>query len=108
MREVFASQDFTRVGYYKSVLDEAGIPTFIRNEFSNNSVDGLQGPAIYPALCVVIDEDFDEAMKILGEIFYALPTQNPDWKCPKCLAEVPGNFDSCWQCGIFRTAPANS
>jgi ribosomal protein L40E len=23
----------------------------------------------------------------------------PDWICSKCGAEVPGNFEVCWECG---------
>jgi hypothetical protein len=108
MREVFVDQDHTRVGFYKSVLDEAGIPNFIRNENSNNSLTELPSPLFFPALCVVRDEDYDEAMQILGEIYYAQPSPAADWRCPKCSEEVPGTFDSCWHCGALRTEPATN
>ena len=109
MREVFVNQDHTRVGFYKSVLDEAGIPNFVRNESSNNSLTEMPSLLFFPALCVVNDDDYDRAMQILGEIYYSPPSQAPDWRCPKCSEEVPGNFDSCWQCGALRTdSPSNS
>ncbi len=75
MREVFVNQDHTRVGFYKSVLDEAGIPNFIRNQYSNNSLTEMPSALFFPALWVVQDEDYDQAMQILGEIYYALPSQ---------------------------------
>jgi putative signal transducing protein len=103
MREVFVNQDHARVGFYKSILDEAGIPNFVRNEYINNSVTELPSPLFFPALCVVHDDDYERAMKILREIYYAPPSQAPDWPCPKCGEEVPGNFDSCWKCGAPRT-----
>lgn len=101
MREVFVNQDHARVGFYKSVLDQAGIANFIRNELGNNITE-LPSPIFFPALCVMQDEDYDEAMRILGEIYYQPPSQAPDWACAQCREEVPGTFDSCWHCGELR------
>ena len=68
----------------------------------------MPSPLFFPALCVVHDDDYDRAMQILGEIYYSPPSQASDWRCPKCSEEVPGNFDSCWQCGAFaQTLQAN-
>jgi hypothetical protein len=103
MREVFVNQDHARVGYYKSVLDQAGIPNFVRNQDSNNSMTDMPSMLFFPALCVLHDEDYDRAMEILGEIYYAQPAQAPEWRCSTCAEEVPGNFDSCWQCGALRS-----
>jgi len=102
MREIYVHQDYTRVGYYKSVLDEAGIPNLIRNDATHSSLTEMPSPIFFPALCVLHDEDYDRAMKLLGEIHCAQPSDLPDWQCSKCDAEVPGNFDSCWQCGFVR------
>lgn len=104
MREVYSHQDFTRVGFYKSILDEAGILSLIRNE--SVSVTEPSVPIFCPALCVMNDEDYDAAMKLLGEIHYAPPSYLPAWHCTKCKEEVPGNFDSCWNCGTAREASA--
>jgi hypothetical protein len=30
------------------------------------------------------------------------PVEPPDWKCPKCGAEVPECFEICWACGTSR------
>jgi hypothetical protein len=69
----------------------------------------MPSPVFFPALCVVRDEDYDEAMRILSAIYYAKPSEAPDWRCAKCSEEVPGTFDSCWQCGELRAdAPGNS
>lgn len=99
MKEVFVNQDHVRVGYYKSVLDEAGIPNFVRNESTNNSLTEMPSPLFFPVLCVINDEDYDRAMEILGAIHNAPDSTAPNWNCPKCNEEVPGNFDSCWKCG---------
>lgn len=102
MKEVFNHQEFERVGLYQSVLDEAGIPNFIRNENSNNLITGLPSPLFTPALFVVEDSDYGKAMEILGALQDATPSQAADWRCPKCGEEVPGNFDSCWKCEAVR------
>src|SRR5437867_9800671 len=84
MREVYVNQDFTRVGYYKSILDEAGIPNLIRNELTHNWMTELPSPIFFPALCVLHDEDYDRAIQLLAEIHYAPPSNLPDWFCPRC------------------------
>ena len=99
-------QDHARVCFYKTVLDEAGIASFIRNNLANNIVD-MPSPVFFPALCVVNDEDYDEAMRILGEIYYQKPSTATDWRCPKCQEDVPGTFESCWQCETLRPNPTN-
>ena len=101
MREIFVNQDHARVGFFKSVLDEAGIANFVRNELANNIAE-MPSPLFFPALCVLHDEDYDEAMRILGKIYYDQPSPAADWRCPKCNEEVPGTFDSCWQCSELR------
>src|SRR4051794_16589930 len=102
MREVFVHQDHARVGFYKSILDQADIPNFVRNELSNNSLSELPSPIFFPALCVVNGEDYDRAMQILREISETPPAQTPEWRCQSCSEEVPGTFDSCWSCGKVR------
>jgi len=54
---------FHGVGYYKSILDEAGISTFIRNEHTGNPV--MSGAMFLLSLCVVQDTDYDEALRLL-------------------------------------------
>lgn len=100
MREVFVAQDYTRVGFFRSVLEAAGIASFIRNEYSHNSLTELPSGLFFPALCVIHDEDYPRAKELLDEILHA-PTPPPatDWQCPECGEEVPATFDSCWQCG---------
>jgi len=66
MKEVFAHYDFTRVGYYQSVLESAGIQTFVRNMSTYNTMTEIPAPIFYPALCVVQDDDYDEAKRLLS------------------------------------------
>lgn len=103
MRQVFAHQEYARVGFYKSILDEAGIVSLVRNR-DNYDLGLATWPCFPPSLYVVNDDDYDRAMTLLGQFEYAEPSAAPDWQCPACQTEVPANFDSCWKCGAARPA----
>ena len=104
MKEVYRSNDGVMLSLYQSVLDDAEIPNFVRNESSQQAVVGglataiLPLPDFWPALCVVNDEDYDEALELLRAVRDTPPTTEADWKCPNCGEMVPGNFTSCWNC----------
>jgi hypothetical protein len=100
MRQVYTSQDSTQVGYYKSILDEAGILSFIQNENSNNPQ--VAGAVFFPSLCVIEDKDYEEAIRILKSKQVTASRTGPDWKCPSCSEMNPANFDSCWNCDSLR------
>ena len=98
VREIYVHQDHARVGHYKSILDDAGIPNYIRNGVANNITD-MPSPVFFPVLCVIRDEDYAHALEVLGEIHNVPESRDPDWRCPNCQENVPGNFGICWQCG---------
>ena len=100
MREVFSSPDPTQVGYYKSILDEAGIPSFIRNE--NASSIGLSGAMFFPSLCIIDDTAYDEALGLLKSRQTKEKVTLTDWTCPACSEKNPGNFEVCWNCNAPR------
>ena len=110
MIELFRVRDYTVVGFYQSLLEAEGIPTFVRNE--NLSLTEVQIPTFCPALCILNGDDYPRAVEILQS--YAAPEQaapqGGDWTCPSCGEENPGNFDLCWSCesprGGIEDAPA--
>ena len=108
MKEVFRNADSARVGLYQSILEDAGIETFVYN------LSTLQLPAaglataffplpiFFPTLCVLNDRDYDEAMAILGNLRNSEPVSASDWICSHCGNTVPGNFTNCWKCSSAR------
>ena len=106
MREVFVHQDSARVGLYKSILDANGIPNFVRNGLSNNSVTDLPSGVFFPTLCVMDGADYERAVEILRHVHKPDPSDSPDWTCASCGEEVPGTFDLCWKCGANRSERA--
>lgn len=99
MREIYSNPEHARVGYFRSILADAGIECFIRNENDNNNMTGV---IFTPILCISQDEDYDQAVALLKDRMYALEEAGEDWKCPKCQEEVPGGFEICWSCQSER------
>jgi len=100
MREVFTHSDFTQVGYYKSILDEAKIASFIRNQNANNP--DMAGANCAAVLCVLDDEDYEEALWLLKSVRHQPGVVGPDWNCPSCSEANPSNFEVCWKCDAVR------
>jgi len=98
MREVFSNQDLTLVAYYRGLLDEAGISSYIRNENTNNP--DVAGAGFSPTLCVISDADFDTAIALLKSTSRKTSSQ-ANWTCPACAEVNPGNFELCWNCGVL-------
>jgi hypothetical protein len=108
MKEVFSHPDPTVVGLKKSLLEEAGIDCFIRNEHSSATFGAgalglVQSPIFDPSLCIVDDSRYAEAMAALKT---AAKSDRADWRCPKCGETVPGKFETCWNCSTDESASA--
>jgi hypothetical protein len=107
MKTVFVHHDSTVVGLKKSILEGAGIDCFIQNENSSATfgagVLGLvQSPIFNPALCILDDSRYDEAMALLKPAAGPPVADRADWRCPQCGENVPGNFETCWNCSGKR------
>ena len=102
MRELLTSLDWTRLGFYKSVLDEAGIHSFIRNEHTAQLINVLIGPC-QPSLCVVNDDEYDAAMELLRPHHDQTAPSGAEWTCAGCGEVNPAEFELCWKCGKVRS-----
>lgn len=98
MKTVYANWDYTIVGLLKSRLDATGIPCFIQNEYTHNSIATFSPVAFWPTLCIYDDEDYPRAMEIIREFKHPKGRRGPDVQCPHCGEMVPANFDVCWSC----------
>jgi len=98
MKELFRERDLIQVTYYQSILEAAGIPTFVRNE--NLSVTEVSIPDFFPALCVVNDTDFDQAVEIIRlDVQRSAETTKTEVVCSHCGEVSPVNLGDCWNCG---------
>ena len=98
MIKVFESFEFSEVGRVRSLLDAAGIPTFLRNEFSSSVMGEMPFVEVFPQLYVLRDDDVVRARAILQQD--ALETRDEEpWACPVCKTGIEPQFTQCWYCG---------
>jgi Putative prokaryotic signal transducing protein len=98
MRYLFSHQDFTLVGHYQSVLEAEGILTFVRNQNTNMVFSEIPAGIFFPTLCVVNNEDYEQAMTLLRPLLYDSLDLGPDWICSACSEPNPDSFEYCWNC----------
>ena len=104
MKSVYSAPDLFSVEYYKSILDEEGIETYIRNTYLAGAAGELPPTEVWPRLCVVDENDYQRAKVIVN---HALDQQqresqcNP-WVCPQCNTHLEASFNVCWHCGTLR------
>lgn len=101
MKELFRERDFTKVGYYQSILEVHGIATIVRNKhLTMSGLSEIPIPEFFPALCVMDDSDYGPAMDIIrNQITENAKGADLEIECPACGEPNPGNFDICWSCG---------
>ena len=112
MKSVFVHRDPVLVGHALSILTEAGIAAFIRNEASHNILGAsIIGPlmAFDPDLCVSDDEDWEPAIELLkSSMIIRRGNVASEWKCTSCGELVPGAFGQCWACETMKEAPESA
>ena len=98
MKKIYENLDFTRVGYFESILNEAGIETLVKNTGASGLMGEVPIGQAYPELWIVNDAAYDEALKILEPYYRAIKESAKEWKC-ECGETIDGSFGECWNCG---------
>ena len=68
MKELFREYDSARVGCFQALLEAEGIQTHVRNRDLVTLMTDIPILEFYVALCVVNDDDYEEAREIIGEV----------------------------------------
>jgi hypothetical protein len=100
MRQVYTSHDPAQLGLFKSLLDEAGLDTSIRNENADDP-EGT-GAASMLALCVDDDGDYEKALDLIKAHEAKAEQSGEEWKCPACAETNAPNLNECWNCDMAR------
>jgi hypothetical protein len=98
MHEVFRDIDSAKVGLINGILEDAGIPTLVKNFTGGSNITEIPIPTLYPAIYVLIASKVDEAKDFIREFFAAKPESAGDWSCSECGAPVEGFLSECWAC----------
>jgi Putative prokaryotic signal transducing protein len=104
VKEVFRNPDHAQVSVFAAILENEGIPCFTQNPILEQVLGTGWSPnsEFWPVLCVLDDDDYPEAMKVLTELRNPDQPSEKDWKCAACGETVPGNFARCWNCQAAR------
>lgn len=108
MKTVFQDSDSALLGLYQSILEDAGIRTIVHNldafhAFAGSGSTAFTALSTFPELRVLDDEDYPQAIELLRRARGGDSSVGEEWKCSSCGETVPGNFTSCWNCGVERT-----
>ena len=98
MIELLSTKIPGRIAFYRNILEEAGIPTFVRNE----NLSGVEGMIhiFEPALCAVNNDDEARARELMKQAKLSEdPGDGPAIVCASCSEKNPSNFATCWNCG---------
>ena len=103
MIKVFEDLDLSRVGQFQSVLEAAGIPTMLKNQYVSGAFGDIPMGKASPQLWILEEGDLERATELIRELLDG-PGDLPDWTCAECGTEVGAAFGACWQCGSGRPA----
>ena len=98
MKEIFRHRELIYVKQYADILEEAGVPTMIRNDLAMSGLTEIPIPEFYPNLCVN-EEDAVKAVEILNSHADRMSEgAEEEVACAACGEVNPGNFDVCYSC----------
>lgn len=100
MKLLFTHENRLLVVNVKNQVEAAGIPTFVKNEFSSGAVGELSPHETWAELWVVNEVDYIQAQAVLKQ---AQADAETEWQCPKCHEVNAGSFDLCWNCQTDRS-----
>jgi hypothetical protein len=97
VKRIYSSFNRVAVHHAKNVLEVAGIPAVLRNEYLASAMGELPPAECQMELWVVDPRDARRAEELL---FRRQPTGEP-WVCG-CGERSEPQFTQCWKCGAYR------
>ncbi len=98
MKKIYEAENPALVWSARVIVEDAGIPCTLRNEFAGGA-SGLLSPLdAWPELWVIDDRNAERAQALLKTIS-AETAEAPDWHCANCGEINAASFCVCWNCG---------
>ena len=99
MVRFYADYNQVKVREIKAMLEDANIPCFLKNEFSQGASGEIPPHEAMPELWLIDAQWRDKAQKLVDALNKALAdVSKVDWQCPSCEETNEGQFMLCWQC----------
>jgi hypothetical protein len=103
MIKVFVSPNQVEVESLRNILEQAGIPCTVKNQYNAMLAGGVPFVEVFPEIWVLRDEDVPAAKDIVGHWSKATPVEGSSWRCKQCGENHDKEFTSCWKCGQERS-----
>ena len=102
MQRVYTSSDPVSAGFVRSVLEAAGIPCLLRNQYLTGALGELPVNECWPQVWVLDEGDAPRARRLIDETLPRDGASGEGWTCPDCGERLEPQFRQCWQCGALR------
>lgn len=99
LKRVYSHHDRFMVFQAKQLLDDYGIPCFVKNEYAIGGVGELSPFDSMPELWLSDEEWLPRATKLISSLQLAADEPKASWRCGQCNEQNDGHFELCWQCG---------
>lgn len=96
MIKLFTSENRLKVWQIKEMLEEAGIPCFIKNEYAIGGAGEIAPFDAWPEVWLTDDEWLNRAERMVAEL--EVDEARPSWVCKECGERNEGTFAICWRC----------
>jgi len=98
MKKIYSAENLQAAYLIQGMLNEAGIPNRVFNEYAQGGLGELPFTHTYPEIWLAAESDEPRARAIIGQ-FENDPRSAHNAPCPKCRELNPLTFEICWQCG---------
>ena len=103
MTKLFTSQSLTEVELLRGVLEQQGIASTVRNQYTSIGRGEIPFTETWPELWVVNDADLARSQALLAQGYGKDGDSAQDWTCANCGEEIEAQFTSCWNCSQERS-----
>ena len=86
----------------QQLLEQKGIHSFVKNEFSIGAVGELSTLDVMPEVWVSDQEWLPKAEQFIADFQVQKGVSGP-WVCQQCKEKNDASFEVCWQCGADST-----
>ena len=101
MQKLYTSDNPILIGHLQSVLADAGINCWIKNQSLSGAIGMLPANACWPELWLYDAADSRQALALINPIITTAPNRHAAWRCD-CGEQLEGQFEICWHCGRER------
>ncbi|MCE0555570.1 DUF2007 domain-containing protein [Motilimonas sp. E26] len=100
MKLIYTHENRLLVNNVKNLLEQAGIETLLKNEFSQGGMGELAIFDCWPELWITQEGKLERAKQLVHDITHA--KEQPSWFCRECDEENDASFETCWHCQYNR------